>query len=278
MPRPSPLTAEQIAEAIRCYESGESRNSIARRYNASRPFISNCLMRRGIEIRSSPDVCRTTLPRGDVFQSAESDEEAAYWVGFLMADGCISTTKHTSYVIVQIAEQDRAHLELFRTFLGVAHAISSVPPQSRSVRGKVIHLAPHCRFCIGSAELVNSLARYGVTPRKSKTASVRGLESDRHFWRGVVDGDGSITFRRRPSGREVPILFLVGSKPLMHQFAAFARERTRATARVYFSKGVWCVAVSTRHAAELLQILYDGASVALPRKRERAARAIGVYR
>ena len=53
----------------------------------------------------------------------EITEESAYWIGFLMADGCIATRKSSPYISLRISEVDIEHIEKFRSFLGSNHKI-----------------------------------------------------------------------------------------------------------------------------------------------------------
>ena len=61
---------------------------------------------------------------------------------------------------------------------------------------------------------------YGFTPRKSWDGCItdQRLLNSRHFWRGMIDGDGSIGYRKRDG---YPLLSLVGTKIMIDQFRYF---------------------------------------------------------
>lgn len=55
--------------------------------------------------------------------------DAAYWIGFLFADGSVIKQKRGGALIqLRLSEIDRGQVEAFRRFLGSTHAISTSPP------------------------------------------------------------------------------------------------------------------------------------------------------
>jgi hypothetical protein len=115
-------------------------------------------------------------------------------------------------------------------------------------------------------------------PRKSFTAKVKELENDRHFWRGVIDGDGSIGIypRKLSNGgvRYVAWLSLIGSINLVTQFKAFLRCYLQQEVPNIFpaklNSEVYGISLGDKRAVEAIRLLYDRSSIALERKLERA--------
>ena len=58
-------------------------------------------------------------------------EEKAYWLGFLYADGSVSSTDNR--IELGLAEKDLNHIEKFKEFIGVPNKIS-YRPQTKSYR------------------------------------------------------------------------------------------------------------------------------------------------
>jgi hypothetical protein len=255
--------AGKQAEALAMYAGGATSRAVAAFLGVSKPTALGVLRRGGAVIRAAS---RPALPvREDAFDNAETDEAAAYWAGFLMADGCISHQGGTRRVILELQAGDRAHVEAFAAFLGAGRKLIEVPAKSRIAYGRTIHIRASVRFHATSRRLADALARYGVVPRKSKTAEARLLEGNAHFWRGVVDGDGYLGFQDGVRGR-TPVLSLCGSEPLVRQFQAFVRMVTRSRTSVYFGRGAWNLTHSRCLAVRLAETLYGDATVALPRK------------
>jgi hypothetical protein len=101
-------------------------------------------------------------------------------LGFLLADGCV-TNNHVLSLCLKAADQ--YHIEQFRDFLGSDHPIHLFQRRNSS----------ESSFFVASVHLCTALAYYGVTPRKSRTASASAeLRENAHFWRGLIDGDGTL--------------------------------------------------------------------------------------
>lgn len=275
MPRPSPITPDQELELVRLYvEERVSRNELALRFNASRPFVTDCLRRNGVNPRGIREASRlhNGLPvRHDAFAEPLS-AEARYWIGFLMADGCVSFQRFASpHIILGVSAVDRAHLEAFRRFLGAEHAIMNVPATTRVLRGREINIKEGVRLDVCSEQLAADLARYGVVPNKTRrTVAVPSMERDVDFWRGAVDGDGWVGYsvRRGKHRKEKldPRICLVGTHQLVGQWSAFIRTITDCAGTVGPDKGCWQCGATGRHAVRVIQALYSGCHVALPRK------------
>ncbi len=130
-----------------------------------------------------------------------------------------------------------------------------------------------------SAQIARDLARYGVTPRKTFTAKVALLETNRHFWRGAVDGDGWVGISRRSSGnrknRDDPRICLCGSHDMLEQWSAFVCGITACKGSVVRAgASIWQCGAQGRHAVRVINALYSDCHVALPRKLNSAKKII----
>lgn len=187
---------------------------------------------------------------------------SAYWIGFLMADGCVSRESEgkSLRLMVRLSVKDRGHLERFREWIGSAHAIyekDHVDPAGKTQRS--------CCLQIASEPLCAALGRWGVVQRKTgcEKASAEVLDS-RDFWRGCIDGDGSVY----PAS-----VYLSGGDVIVEQWLAWARRAHGVKTAKYFhlsavgKAGCW---VGWAHGAQrLLQDLYRAGDVCLARKARR---------
>lgn len=111
------------------------------------------------------------------------DHESAYWIGFLLGDASVNQIEgRQRRLTIQLHENDRIHLELFRDSIESGHDVYSI--ESR----------PHVGLQITSDSLVECLAQHGMDEKKLNSGSMpdveRGLEQD--VVRGLFDADGSI--------------------------------------------------------------------------------------
>jgi hypothetical protein len=187
---------------------------------------------------------RYRLP--DLGAFAEVNPRSAYWLGFLLADGCISRRE----VIVVLQSRDIAHLRALLEFLGCDDRPLGVANAGQAAR-----------LCIGSAALARQLRAFGLDPQHKHDSAVRvALATSRDFWRGVVDGDGSV---KALGARRMPQLQLVGSPTVVSQFATFLGTVSsdgyvpRSFAHSQ-SQVVRLVSVSGRRAQGAIEALYGG--------------------
>ena len=129
-------------------------------------------------------------------------------------------------------------------------------------------------FRSDSIVLVRALGALGVTPRKSATAEpwdgpVRLM---RHYWRGMVDGDGGLSLRPpgRPGSPRQWCIHLAGSRACVEAFARWASDicGSRAQPRPYsHSRNCWYwVAGGNRMTPLVVRELYGDCTVSLNRK------------
>lgn len=246
--------------AIEAYQSGLSMTQACLLCGVDRHTLAKRLTALGIPIRSIQTYTTLSLNHA-AFD--EATDEAAYWVGMLMADGCIyqRNIRCAPEIRLDISDQDRTHLERFKAFLGAGQAIRVRPVVAKSGRSY-----DYCVLVVHSHQIANKLAEYGVTPQKTERERVMGLERNRHFWRGVMDGDGCLTWTAK-----YPAIQLVGGQPLMQQFCDYIAHAVDVhTTPRQFKPSVWTVCVYGRKAVAITNHLYTPGDVALERKRARA--------
>ncbi|MEW1584188.1 hypothetical protein AB0283_01890 [Micromonospora vinacea] len=250
------LTDPERSEAVKQYSEGASIAEVAKNFGLTEPGMRGLLIRRGAVLRRTVHTLRH-----DAFDLLTS--EACYWLGFLFADGCVTyRAGHLPQISVGLAQRDHEHLVSLRTFLGSTSSISLPSPTHGS-----------CQFSVRSNRLAERMMTLG---RYSGPLDERLTES-RDFWRGVVDGDGSIGQYRRPSPSQSTFsqFRLVGSKRLLDSFAGFLNRNDVVGLSVRPHKTIYTIGTTCGPAERIVALLYSGATVALTRKAEIAKKIIG---
>lgn len=238
------------------YLAGESAVKIARHFGLHLTTVLDHLKRMGVAMRPRGD--GRGLHRINEYAFDIVTPESAYWVGMLMADGCVVRYGNRATIELGLSEIDADHVAAFRNFLGGTQKIHRHPGNGKS--------KPHVHYGVRSSKLADALARFGVLPRKSKTAKVIGLEWNRDFWRGVVDGDGYVRWQSSRQGR-MPNIGLAGSKDLVIQFQAFCLTLCpHCEAQVGQMHSIWTWRTAGSCALTIIKALYDNCSIALKRK------------
>lgn len=264
------LKPEQRKAMVADYLAGMTTYQAAEKYGLNPWSVQDYLKRHGLT--RGPVECHRKYSRNDAAFDVATDD-AAYWVGFLMTDGCIRPHKDSSpSVTLVLSVKDADHVAAFARFLGYNGPVYAEKP-GRATKG-----GPFARLDVKSARLCDALARFGVSPKKTHDARVSGgLELNRHFWRGCIDGDGTFGVYVRPPNRHSVKLALCGMSPaLLGQFCDFACAASPGCPiRPAWHSHKYVATASDRHALALIRTLYADAKTALPRKATTAAEILG---
>lgn len=197
-------------------------------------------------------------------------QESAYWAGVMMTDGSVSDRLHC---YLGLKASDRSHVSLFRKFLKTDVPVVITRAKEINIVGKMCRSEGMATLTIRSKKLGRTLVRLGITPRKSLTCvAPKRLANNRHFWRGCIDGDGSLCL----NGIYPQIRFECASEKLVSQFSDFVRSicpscRSRVfVRRKAGSSTIYRFVASCRHAIDIAKELYGNNRVSLARKQSLA--------
>lgn len=162
----------------------------------SRKTISNFLKYNNVSVKQGSEYTKRYTVNETFFDSVDT-EERAYWLGFIMGDGCISGDDGRENWTLSIGLQasDKDQLLRFKESIGATNPISEY---------LVAEKYPTCSIHICSTPLVQGLKKHGITSNKSLTACFpQNLQKQLipHFVRGLFDADGSIPYSNgKPMG------------------------------------------------------------------------------
>ncbi len=251
-------TSDELQDMVMSYQRGETAQSIAKRYGTSHQVILPLLAKQGIVLRTSKEAHKKQTCDERYFQVIDT-EEKAYWIGFLTADGCITKGKQSGdspRVTINLGKQDYGHLVKFKQALQATQKISESEHS--------------CSFTIYSTEMVKDLAMHGILPRKTfSTKPVQIAPNlERHYWRGVIDGDG--TFSK--NGGEMR---LYGDYDVVVSFQSFVLSHcSQVHGKILKADNICNFMIKKQATHCMLEILYGNATVFLDRKFERAQKIL----
>lgn len=189
------------------------------------------------------------------------NEEKAYWLGFIVADGYLNINKHM--LRIKLGNRDRSHLIKFIKFIG---------GNEEMLKSEIHSETGNENFYVSlySKEVMNDLISLGIEQAKSGKEKVCNIDKKyyRDFIRGLWDGDGFI--RENLSG-----IGLVGSEEVLAFVQNYFNDSLGVKPlKIYPHCNTFKIEYrSTRKAIPLiLNHLYSDKDVALDRKKELATK------
>ena len=240
------------------YHSGLTTPELGRQLGCSYMTIWRCLKRVGAPIRRSGP--HRTYRLNETFFDEIDTEEKAYWLGFLLADGCVRQTKNRGWRIsCALATKDREHL------VRLAKALETDSPVRRAKGGK-----SYC-LTLWSATLARGLISQGCIPRKTCVHGTPKLSRwlQHHFYRGFTDGDGSFYQEARSAHWNYSIL---GSPEFIRDYQRWLMRRVGVRA-TKLDEHTRCPLLIMKYGGgcqvqAIGDHLYENATIYLPRKYE----------
>jgi len=261
----------EIKYIIDRYTNGISIKNIANHFGVSESPISNLLKLNNIHIKSDVEKSLKYSCNNNFFCEIDT-EEKAYWLGFIYADGYITKkTKHGNRKFgVALSIKDIEHLKKLKSSLKSNHKICVY----KSVSGYSEGLE-YCRLIITSIDITDALLTKGVLEEKTNVVnfpSSTQVPNDllRHFIRGYMDGDGSITITKN----KVFDIKICGTSELLNGIQSYFTDACedvnfRTLQKRHKDRDVNNYTLQyggNRQVEKLLDLLYSDATVYLDRK------------
>ena len=165
--------------------------TLSKKYNV---YIYDQFKKYGLELRNDVEKSKKYYCNSNFFEQLNT-EEKAYWYGFILGDGYISTSsKSTKKVGIALQDGDFKHLVKFNEAIQSTYPIHHYECKS----GYKIN-TKYCRVTIVDNTLANDLIRHGCVEHKTNIAKppyTLDFFLRRHFIRGYFDANGSIAITR----------------------------------------------------------------------------------
>lgn len=184
---------DQISYVVEQYNLHHSTTTIAKQFDVSAEAIRSLLRKQNVHIQTLTERQMTDYPRNSKFFSCIDTPQKAYWLGFLYADGYISTQNE---IRINLKRDDEDHLKKIQKAI---QAINHQIGYSEKRDGEKIFYQAY--FSIRDKQMVADLERLGCYNNKSSslvfpTYKQVPLKYMSHFIRGYFDGDGSINYSK----------------------------------------------------------------------------------
>jgi len=264
------MTTEEEQKIVSAFGAGKSGKVIALEFEVSASTVSNVLRKHNIK----PKTGRRPSCSIDHTAFDTITPSSAYWMGFLFADGCLSETEGGSpQLSLELATKDRDHVEKFRTFLKSTHAIRDVTRGAGTIENKngLTSSTPQrtaVAFAVRSQQLADALRKNGFCKKGPERTPTEDLEKSLDFWRGTIDGDGTVRIVEDHRGYDYKYasLILCGHIPLLEKFQSFLRYHNISANITDTTSGIFQIRMMGSNALTMIKMLYDNAHDYLDRK------------
>ena len=240
-----------------CNVSGDTINYWRKKFNLPKP-------NKGIQVNR-----RFTINE-NYFEKIDN-EHKAYWLGFIMADGCITRTEkngpYNRFEINLKNEISEKHLlEQFNKDLNSNYEIKVIKNKNtkKNFETEVLKLRISCK------KFVDNLILNGVSSNKTGKEILPNTipkEFIKDFIRGYFDGDGSLTINKS-------FRICSSSVEILNSFNDFFKEMLGLEFKIYENKNYsipFFTIDSNNHQdiKKVLDLLYKNSTIFLERKYER---------
>jgi len=187
MPKKIIFEPETIENILKLYcKKNLSMLAIANIYKRNSSCIKRVLLEQKIKIRDT-NFYKSKSFNENYFDKIDNQDKA-YWLGFLYADGYITNQKTFG---IKLSVKDFSHLEKLKNSLESAHNIYIYTNNNGYGKGN-----KYCALYIQNSNFFNSLIKAGICKNKSRKIEIPNIKNEyiSHFIRGIFDGDGSVSY------------------------------------------------------------------------------------
>lgn len=256
------------------YLNGISKLQISKNYKVGTRLISKILNESKIKIRTRKETNTRYYFNHDFFEKINC-EEKAYFLGFLLADGYISP----NLVSLELKDIDE---HILKKFILVTENTNNVKKYKR--RGSCGNTNT-AKITFRSDKMVKDLNNLGLHRNKTYNLVVPKIDEslEKHFWRGVLDGDGYISCytpktKRKLVCGEVKVYVckkqiqtgICGHLNTMNAFVDFLKRNNIETVGVRPDHSIFRVKIKTKDTIKFLNLIYSEANPELFLKRKYA--------
>lgn len=200
------------------------------------------------------------------FFDSIDNEEKAYWLGFIMADGYTKLDKNNNpaQTTIEISKKDINLLDAFKKSIKSNYIIRE---RSRTtITGKISEI---CSITISSHHLTKQLVSYGVVPNKTYIGFINeeifgdNEELIFHYLRGYSDGDGTIN---KNKGNYV-FKLVIRSKSILNTITNWIKKYCNIDPKITIWENTYRLSIQNKKDYFIfLEKLYKNANIYLDRK------------
>lgn len=273
------LTEEQEAEVVRLYHT-EKMSALEASYviGCSEGCIYNTLRRVGQLPRTSDEARPFYSQQREsrysnyvnpfALHDAHKTEQGCYFLGLLLTDGYIVVNGPNTWGLgLSLAEDSLDALQKWQKYLDATdYRIRGYKGKRNRDKQKMFKLD------VANQILTDKAIEYGIEPQKTSNQRVDDrLKDSPHFWRGVIDGDGTYYWH----GNYPSLCLSSTSHQLMNSWKAFVEGITGNSKSLIYctleSNLVACkLFLRGTDAQKVTRCLYENSTVYLERKKKLA--------
>lgn len=260
------FTEQEIEKIIQLSKEGHGYHKIPKMLSlkcSSSPVL-RVLKENDIELTNTS---RKYIYTKDYFKSIDTQEKA-YWLGFLYADGNVyrTTIKLSASII------DKDHLVKFNKALGNTNPISTITQDSWGTETEMAIAT------LNSKDMCNDLIKLGCVPNKSlklvfPSEGQVPKNLQKHFIRGYLDGDGSVSIEGGESWR----VSMVGTYNMVESIKRILNINVKIKKEKRSAKVYDLAFGGNLQVLEKLNILYEDSTIHLARKHDRYLQLKNIY-
>lgn len=246
------------SEVVKLYNEGHSLRYIANKFNVSRAPVERILKNANVSFRKSGG--KPIYNINQDFFSVIDNEDKAYVLGFLYADGYVVNTKRKHEIKLFLTEKDKEILERIKQVLCFDKPIYYKPPSksSYSTKGQYgLHIV--------NKKMVHDLLSVGWENRDSFPNIPQDLQH--HFIRGLFDGDGCISFSNKNNRFDCEF-YIMGTPQILEDIKEILEKEDIVMSDAKHVKGgIYKIRISGRNnIKKVYSYLYRDATIYLKRK------------
>jgi hypothetical protein len=257
------ISQEKEKEIIDFYKSKPmTYEEVSNKFGYSLPTIGKIIKKYRIKPYSKVRLFSPNLIE-NYFETIDN-EYKAYFLGLIITDGCIySKNNRQNLVTLTLQNQDKY---IINEFINAIHSNKNITSDNRGCSSVQIL----------SNKMVADLKKYQITDNKSlNTVFPTNIPKEfyPHLIRGILDGDGSISFYSRPNRKAhtKAIRFCQGNKQFLNDLVTYLEKNVYIKpVNIYQEKeSLWSIAYRNNESLyKLYHYLYNDATIYIKRKKD----------